>query len=337
MQSEAEKNFTASSPSSLKNRELPSEVGLSLDFSVRRVGEWHDLLRQAPHANWQQSWPYAEATRARDYKLTRIAKICEGQNVIGMVALQEVALGPIHVVNINRGPLWFEEAPKQTRLVSFANLLRSKYPRRWGLRLRWLPEWTYTEAAVTTLLEAGFRDTGATYSTNWIDLRPSVQELRQSLRGNWRNQLNRSLKSSLRIEEDWKGAKLSAFLRSYEAQRQRQSYPGPSAAFLREEFLSAVRNRDGLLLWAMEGESPVAGLMVLVHGGTASYRMGWTTATGRLNHAHNGLLWRALTSLRARGIERFDLGGILPLEAPRLTHFKEGLGGQNHRLLGIFS
>ncbi len=313
-----------------------TKTPMTIEWSVKTVGEWRDLLNQVPRANWMQSWSYAKAAHRRDYKSTKLGVIRQDGADIGCVAIQEIRLGAIRMININRGPLWFREDVDLADWSKFAKLLRNTYPRHWLQRLRWMPELKYSTEALMAITDAGFRQTPQTYHTSWLDLRKSEEDLRKSLRLKWRRNLSRFERSGAQIHIDNSNVDLLPFIREYQKHKLQKGYAGPTADFLKEEFLAAHPFSDTSLLWAIDEGTAVAGIMLVLHGKSASYRMGWNTETGRKLNSHYGLLWRAVTALRDRGIESFDLGGLLPKEAPHLTHFKTGMKGDHIQLVGVF-
>ncbi len=315
------------------HRDLPE---LSLEWPALSVGQWRELLSRAPKANWMHSWPYARASHLRDFKHTRFAILKRGRQSIGCMALQEIRLGPVQVINLNRGPLWFSENVSLHDWSAFAQSFRKTFPRRWLLRLRWMPEWTHSPAGLALLTEAGFLKTEQTYHTSWLDLRNTQEELSRNLHPKWRNRLKQSRASNLKVTIDWQGNELLHFLRCYEKHKAAKAYLGPSAEFFRQEFLAAKPFKEACLLWAWQDARPIAGIFVARHGRSASYRMGWNSLEGRSSKAHYNLLWCAIDELRILGVDYFDLGGLLPREAPELTQFKERMGGDSIELLGIF-
>jgi lipid II:glycine glycyltransferase (peptidoglycan interpeptide bridge formation enzyme) len=99
----------------------------------------------------------------------------------------------------------------------------------------------------------------------------------------------------------------------------------------------ALAYDEMFIAWAVHDRRTVAAILVLVHGKTASYRIGWTTSEGRECHAHNLLLWSAVKELKKRGVSFFDLAGVEPGSEGGLSHFKRGLGGVEYKTLGVFS
>ena len=199
-----------------------------------------------------------------------------------------------------------------------------------------MPEWENGEEAVLVMKEAGFRPTSQTYQTIWLDLRKPLENIRLRFKQKWRNSLNKSERAGLEIKMDPRGSGIHFFLKKYEDHKRAKSFTGPSSAFLKEEYLAALKTGDAFTLWAKFKDQFVAGVLVALHGKTASYRCSWNTELGRETNAHYLLLWHAIQILHERKIHRFDLGGVKPHEDPGVTKFKQGLGGEDFEFLGIW-
>ena len=283
------------------------------------------MLEQVPRSNCMQSWPYAKAVRMSDQKATRLGVIKIEDQAVGMMAVQEVKLGPIHFVNLYRGPLWFVEPVPAGWIRWFTGAFNREFPRRLFRRRRWLPEWE--ESGGENF--APFRSNRQEYKTAWLELSGTEEELRGRLKQKWRNALNKSEKSSMEIMEDWSGVHLDLFVAEYLRDRMAKKYHGPSGKFVREEFLAGRPFKDSLILWANFNNQPAAAIFVLKHGQCASYRIGWSTDLGRQHNAHNRLLWEAALVLKAQGIQRLDLGGMdADQENSGLNRFKSGTGAR---------
>lgn len=332
-----------SSPQGIKFHRLPSsakierkEEHMEFDWTPQTIGEWRELLAQAPQANWMQSWPYARAAFLRDHKAAKLALIKKDHLPIGLMVVQEIRLGPIHFVDLQRGPLWFGPHRSESLLREFAELFRKTYPRRLFRRVRCMPEWEESESAKTILKENGFQQLPQTYQTIWIDLDLPLEILRSRLKQKWRNSLNQGEKHGLEIKMDPKGTSINYFLQKYEEHQKVRKYKGPGKEFIKEEFLSALKIGDVMTLWAKQNEDFIAGIMIAFHGQTASYRIGWSTEAGRAARAHHVLLWRAIEMLKEKNLKAFDLGGIKSAEAIGVTQFKRGMGGREQKFIGVW-
>jgi len=161
--------------------------------------------------------------------------------------------------------------------------------------------------------------------------------LRAAQHGKWRNRLVVAEKSALKVERNGvKPAQYSWLLETEELQRELRGYLAPPVA-IAPAFLDANGDKNAMLiLRADEGRDPVAATMFLVHGTSATYHIGWSSAAGRAAGAHNLLLWRSLSALRERGVRTVELGGVDTGRSAGLARFKIGTGGQVVTLAGTY-
>ena len=173
---------------------------LQLNFTPRPLSEWKQLLLNVPRSNWMQTWPYAQALFKRDYKISRLATVERDNQTIALIQLQEIRLGPIHFVELQRGPLWMNEQSTLENFRDFALLFRKTFPRRVLRRLRWLPEWEDSPEVQNTLTDFGFKKLKPTFETIFLNLTPPEQTLLALLKPKWRNSLHKARRSHLEIE-----------------------------------------------------------------------------------------------------------------------------------------
>ncbi|HEX8374560.1 MAG TPA: GNAT family N-acetyltransferase, partial [Geminicoccaceae bacterium] len=174
------------------------------------------------------------------------------------------------------------------------------------------------------------------YATGWVDLAPDEAGLRAGLHGKWRNQLRRAERAGLRVAEVAGGEALAWLLRENEAYRRRVGYQGPRPTFLAALATAAGSGRVLLALVASDGPTPVAGVLLVRHGASATYEVGFTSARGRELSATHLLLWHALLESKRRGVRWLDLGGLNTDKAPGIARFKLGLGAEVVTLAGTF-
>lgn len=307
---------------------------MQFDWTSRTLKEWRGYLARAKNTNWMQSWAYAQATFATEYFKTRIALITHKEKLVAMMSVQEIKIGPLHFVNLKRGPLWFEK-PTEEMFLEFAKTFRKEFPKSLGQRLRWIPEFEIEKETLGALKDIGFKLHRHTFTTSWIDLSQSEDELRKNLHQKWRNCLNKSLRSPLEIKIDNTNQKFSLFMEYFKQHVRVKKYQAPSERFLQIEFKELSRQADQYFIWAYVNAEPVAAIAVVTQGQTACYRLGWTTDVGRKYNAHYALLWQALLLSKEKGLAAFDVGGLLLDEPSGFSHFKLGLGGTVSQLVTL--
>lgn len=294
-------------------------------------------MARVPQSNLLNTWGYAHAVRLHRQMMTRFGVIEVDGEPRGLIEIQEAGLGKlIHALTFHRGPLWLDKPASTQEWQQFLALYKETFPPRLGRLRRFLPEIEDTPEARIWLDEAGLKRVGEGYETFWLDLRPETEDLRKGLKSNWRNHLSRSQKSGLKVEEDFTGIRSEWLLSRYGADKAERKYGGPQPKFVQQLVSDFLPEGEVMILRALDGEIPVAGIMVFQHGHSATYQIGWSGTHGRETRAHYLLLWHAITLLKSRGITWFDLGGINPDEAEGVTSFKAGMGGFQYMTVGLY-
>jgi len=309
---------------------------MTLDWSPRSIAEWRHMLLAAPRSNWMQTLTLAKALKDIFKKHTRIGAIRLDGKIIGMVAIQEVSIGPFKMVELYRGPIWFYESPTPSWLDEFAKIFAAEYPRGWLQRRRWLPEWPDSDASRATLKRNGFKAGKNFYETIWLDLTLPEEDLMASLKKSWRSDLKKGASANIDVRIDREGSSIEMFMDYHEKERFRKKYRTRGPELLKNELRNASMLKELLILWAVDGNEPVAAIAVVMHGNSATYRAGWSLGKGRELHAHNVLLWDAVTMLKKSNYRALDLGGTTPTSGSAgYIKFKQGMGGEAFRTIGV--
>ncbi|WP_417724168.1 GNAT family N-acetyltransferase [Salipiger sp.] len=209
-------------------------------------------------------------------------------------------------------------------------------------RRDWLDRWRAHHAGplilnadgldAPTLRRAGFWPLMTPATLAMLPLGPEPA-MRAAMRQKWRNRLNRTQDTRLRITRHPLTAThwlLEAEARQAGERRYRALPPGFLVAYARA-------NPTRALIWeARDRTTPVAAIAVLRHGRMATWQCGVALPEGRRLNAMNALLWEAMRWLAANGHDMLDLGILNSDDAPGLTHFKLGTGARLHRLGGTW-
>ena len=289
-------------------------------------GEWDGLLARAGRSPIEQSWGYGAGLRRTR---TRRGVIEDDKRPIAIVQVFErPLLFSLRLAQIVRGPLWLIETPDPRVLA----LIKSEFRLRSGALLVWMPELPAGRESIDMMRATGLRRMTTGYSSAWIDLGRTEDELRGALHGKWRNALRVAERRGLEVAITDDDDALDWLLARYEAHRKRRRYSGPS-----QEFVRAMTRAGSpfTVLRASMASAPVAGVLFVHHGAAATYYVGWTDAAGRRLNAHNLLLWRGMLALKAAGLSWLDIGGI-NAAAPGVARFKMGAGGAFFTLTGTY-
>jgi len=266
----------------------------------------------------QQTPQYARALTAMGAQVQGITgRVDDGIAAQALVVRRR--MGPITLNWLPRGPIWRPDQSSQQR-DTFLSCMTGVMSGG-GL---WIGN-ADSDSAAAELASHGFRPLIAPQSVAQLDLRAPIKERQAAQHGKWRNRLRHAEAAGLVISErEFDPARDAAFLRREAAQRRTRGYRALPLGFCRA---FARQNPGAARIWsAHRADELAAQMLILHHGTTATYHIGWSGALGRKTSAHNLLLWEAQNWLSARGVARLDLGPIEAANAPGLARFKLGSG-----------
>lgn len=313
-----------------------AEGGIGLTWDACDRADWMALMAEVACPTLEQSWAYGAGVAHAGKARVRRAVLVRDGKTIGIVQVFEkrFSIG-VTQARILRGPLFLDPEPPEDVLSRSLRRIRSEYRRRRGRFLFWQPELPDTEAARALLRACGLRRTVTGYATLTIDLAKPEDDLRACLKGPWRRAMASAEKAGLRTQVASGGPPLAWLIGEADRHRRKHGYFAPTAVQLRA-MTAACAQKEAEIVAAIASEgAPVAGALVLVHGRAATYVAGWSGPQGRRRSANHLALWRAILTLKKRGVRWFDLGGVTAA-APGVARFKVGTGGTLLTLAGTY-
>ncbi|MCK5375139.1 MAG: GNAT family N-acetyltransferase [Alphaproteobacteria bacterium] len=305
--------------------------------------QWLDYIARVQRINLLQSEDYLYAMTCLNQQCISRGLIMFDEKEAGIVNVLEAGIlrNAVHGVILDRGPLWFDGYGTSDHFEKFVEAFSQKHTKRFGRRIRFIPEYEDTQRA-RQILEAHNYKAASThsYETIWLDLRSSTEILRKNLNPKWRNKLNQSDRKPLDLV--WKAADTKSIyfkwlMGQYVRDRALRKYNGPSLKMMNALGESFSRGKNMMIGCALLDKQPIAGILLFIHSSSATYQIGYISDVGRENRAHYALLWDALGKLKERGIHDFDLGGVNEEGAKGVKTFKKGMGGTIEKTLGLYS
>ncbi|NQV79350.1 MAG: GNAT family N-acetyltransferase [Alphaproteobacteria bacterium] len=297
---------------------------------------WRAELQACGQSSVEQCWGYGEASAASGFTVDR-GVVVRGNDTIGVVqTFTKRFLGAATVTQILRGPLWTGGEPDIEDLHPVLAHLKERFTRGRFRFVYWLPELPASSAAHAAMRRIGLRRVMTGYHSAWVDLRRAESDIESALSGPWRNQLRRAEMEKFSVGVAHRGQDLEMLLARYDENRRARRFGGPNGRFIRALIDGTSDQRDALTMTARRRREPVAGVLLLRHGLSATYYAGWTTPEGRTVHAHNALLWRGALRLKKDGVQWLDLGGLDTTNAAGIARFKLGMGGTVFSLAGSY-
>ena len=318
-----------------------------------------DRAHASARASLQQHWAYGSAMQSFGAGCLRcVVMVKDEPRALAQLLVRRWA-GVVSAALCTRGPVWLGTPPDRSSptyneeivMRREAHLLIRKSLPLKGLRLvMFSPDSRDEKEAGVDHLHRVM--TG--YATVMLDLNDEPQKLSERLPGNWYNRLLAAQRSTMKVERiGSKPAQYQWLLDRDQYQQRQRGYRSLPKAFVpafqrachafsvsRHSTKRSIGERAGMdavfSLRADLGRTPVAAMMFLRHGDTATYHVGWSDPEQRLPGAHNLLLWNAMMQLRTAGVRSIDLGGVNTARSAGVARFKIGTGGEVVVLAGTY-
>ncbi|AOP33704.1 glycosyltransferase [Leptospira tipperaryensis] len=310
---------------------------LKIIESTLNQTQWDNELESIVRTNLLQSWSYGDAKyQIEGWKPKRILLMIEGKKVALVQILSKTYFYFFRVIRINRGPLYFRDVNLEEKSLVLDYL--TKFASIWkGSVLFFNPEMDLEGRNLLTLYQKGFKKRNQLpWSSSYVDLTQSIDELRKNLDSKWRNMLNVSEKNDLTIEVSEDDESFRWMLEKYSELMSEKKFNGISIPLLKRLRECFSDREKPLILIAKHKEERVACICVTVSNQTGMYLVGWNGEEGRKLKANQFLLWNAIVALKERNYIQFDLGGIDEVNTPSVAEFKLGINGERYTLAGEF-
>lgn len=320
----------------LKDRRGEEQDGIVALWDAVDQRRWDELIAKADRSALEQSSAYGMAMSRASAYTPVTAVFMRGPERVALALILEWRFpGGFRIAKLTRGPLFLTDVLETERAAIF-RLIKQRYPVA-KLNLFFMtPELPAGAESDALLRGIGMRPMVTGYSTVWLDLRPELETLRAGLHMKWRNQLKLAEAEPIRVRSGFGGAPMEWLLSRHDQHRKRRKFRAPAGAFVAAIADSGRDKRATQVFTAYVGSEPIAAILTIRHGNSATYYVGWTGVEGREKQAHNLLLWSAIAKLKETGVEWLDLGGVDGLHMPGVSRFKLGVGGELVTLAGTY-
>ena len=276
-----------------------------IQWSRQKPLSWDEDFTALPFTSLLQANAYARAMIETQHQRPRYGIIYINDQKAGLVQILEAGLfgNLIHALILDRGPLWFDGFGEDQHFQVFCQTLNKHFPARFGRKRRFIPEQPDTDRTRATLKETGFtQQSHNIYQTAIIDISTSKDTLRKNLKKSWKNSLKTAEKANLSIEWDFDGKLYNEFHAHYLKDRLEKNYSGLSSTLLKALAKNAIPKKDFIIGQALSKQGQeLAAILIIRHGKTATYQIGWSLPQGRKTCANHLLLWEAIPMLKERG------------------------------------
>jgi len=308
-------------------------------------GTWDKWWRRVQGSPLYQSWEYGDAKcRSQRFRPERfVIRRAQDGAPAGLVQALVCAVPLLGgVARICRGPVFLDEAPgrsESTDLAAVFDALKATArARRWHL-VRIAPELAADPETAAALRRCGFKKRleGMAIASALIDLTPAPERIQAGFNTRWRRHLKKARKLGLEMETGATPDALAFLVREYETMQRDKGFRGIPTALLRALAAQEGPTWTCRILFARRGAERCGAVLIVGHGDTCTYLVGWTSEQGRHLQANSFLLWQAMLRFRELGYHFFDVGGLGGRTTRGVEEFKKGLQGQEYSLIGEYS
>ncbi len=287
----------------------------------------------------QAHWAYGKAVKIFGAEVHQVIVYMDNKPVALMMPVSRTFLKLIKVTTVFRSPHWLDNDLTEAQKSAILSVFSKEYKKwKWQF-LTIIPETPEGDTSTSLMRKAGLGKVMTGFSTAWVDLSGTPDDLRARLKGKWRNQLKKAESEKFDLTTGGKKPSQYDWLLSREQeQRSNRRYQATPLGLVPTYVMSArAGGGDPILtVTAHIRREKIAGALFLIHGNSATYHIGWSGEVGRHLNAQNRVLFQAMCLLQEKGVRWLDLGGMNTAEMSNLTRFKLGLGADPVTLSGAY-
>lgn len=312
---------------------------------------WDQAIATLPGANLLQSYGWGELKARYGWEPVRLALLENAQvTAAAQMLLRSLSGGLLRLAYVPRGPLVDPADERRLTLLLEALVGRARAERSIFLRVE--PPWLDRPTVGAALATHDFQWTAQTIQpqrTLLVDLTPSEEDLLAAMNAKTRYNIRLAGRKEVEVWEgtaaaiaDWYGLMQETALRD--------EFGIHSLDYYRDVWHHLAPARALKFFLAYYAGELLAGIMVSIFAGTATYLYGASSGRHRDRMPNYLLQWEAMRWAKAQGCVTYDLWGVPDEDEETLEmqftqrddglwgvyRFKRGFGGRLVRYAGAF-
>ena len=314
--------------------------------------EWDAFVAAHPHGSILQTTQWARLKSNFGWQSNRAWLKQDGRLVAGaQVLVRSAALGLLKVAYVPHGPLVDWSNQEQVN-VAFNQIDFSAYELGAGMLkmepLLWQSEMAPAEWEAICEREGSIPNTDTIQPprTIVVDLRPSEEEILAAMKSKTRYNIRLAAKKEVTVRQG-SAEDVRIFNQLMHTTGQRNAFGVHEPLYYQTAFELFSPNNVGLFIAEFQ-DTPLAAIMVFIHGTQAAYLYGASSNSERQRMPTYAVQWAAMRWAKEQGCTTYDLWGVPDepeetLEAQfqekndglwGVYRFKRGFGGQVLRTVG---
>ena len=286
--------------------------------------QWDKFVTSHKEANFLQSWDFYEFHLARGKKIVRRILVDEkGKISAAYAGVVETAKRGWYLA-IAGGPI-MDWQDKATVKKIFADI-REMGEANKCVFVRVRPQLELSDKSLKLMRELGLKKAPMYLSVEYagiIDLRKSEAEVLAGASQGFRRKLRKAEKADIIVETSSDPEIVKTFYKLEVKHAKRQGFVAFTEDFLTKQFAAFAKNGEVLMYTAKKDGEILAQNFMIFYGPEASYHYGVSSDLGTKYSAAPLLHIKAMEEARERGMERYNLWGIV------------GVDEKEHRFYGV--
>ena len=299
---------------------------------------WEDFLTSAHPPTFLQCWAWGETQRAGGEDVHRLAAVENGATV-GVCQAVTVTARRGSFLHVPHGPLVLGSgqgpAGGSKAAVILLDAMRKEAKRRKLAFLRVSPIQGDTEESRALYWQLGFRRAPIHLHAErlWVlDLAPTKDRLRATMRKTTRNLLRRAERADVRVRLAPSDDALRDFLALYAVTARRERFVPYRPAVIQSELQAFAATNSASIVTAHYGSETLAAALIIFTEWSAFYHHGASSRAHPQVPASTLLHWAVICEAQRRGCSEYNFWGISPRKSNHpwagITLFKTGFGGR---------
>ncbi|MBR3256986.1 peptidoglycan bridge formation glycyltransferase FemA/FemB family protein [Candidatus Saccharibacteria bacterium] len=294
---------------------------------------WDKFIKSDKSSNFLQSWDFYVFHENRGKKVVRKIAINEEGEIIGAYAgVIETAKRGKHLA-IAGGPIL--DWKNKSLVKKIFEDIKGETSRNHCVFARVRPQLELSDASLALMNNLGLVRAPMYLSVEYagiLDLKKPEEEILAGASQGFRRKLRKAKKNEIVVSTSSDPEEISTFYKIQLETAKRNKFFAFSESFLKKQFEAFAKNDEAKLYIAKtkEGEILAENFMIF-YGNEASYHYGVSSDLGTKYSAAPLLHMEAMKDARSRGIERYNLWGIVGLEEKShrfygVSEFKRSFG-----------
>src|SRR3989344_2349246 len=311
------------------------------DIIIKNISEkniWEEFILGKNEANFLQSWSWGEFHEALGEFINRTG-FFENNKLVGvMLSVIEPARRGRYLT-VPGGPIidW----GNKNLINAFSQQIKKIAKENNCVFVRVRPQLKFDDFSKNLFKNLGFIKAPMHLHaelTSQLNIIKPEEELLLQMRKATRYEIKKGIKENIKITTSTDEKDIQKFYDLQIETAKRQKFVPFSYKFLHEQFKIFAENGNVLLYKAEFENKLLAQAFIIFYGREAVYHYGASTDEGRHYPGAYLIQWEAIKEAKKRGMERYNLWGVSPLDKwehrfSGLSLFKRGFGGEDFQYL----